>query len=72
MEKIYFRYGITTIQDGFTGEKEWALLQRLSKDRKLTADIVSYVDINSCPHILENNKEYNEKYINNLKMHRNV
>ncbi len=67
-ENIYFRYGITTVQDGFTGEKEWSLLQRLSDDKKLTADVVCYVDINNSPFILENNTEYNKKYINNLKI----
>ena len=67
-ENIYFRYGITTVQDGFTGEKEWGLLQKLSADKKLTADVISYVDINNSPFILENNKEYNNRYINNLKI----
>lgn len=67
-ENIYFRYGITTVQDGFTGEKEWALLHRLSMDKKLTADVVSYVDINNCSSVLENNMAYNNSYINNLKI----
>ena len=67
-ENIYFSYGITTVQDGFTGEKEWTLLKKLSDDKKLTADVVSYIDINSCSHILKNNSEYNRKYVNNLKI----
>ena len=67
-EKIYFKYGITTVQEGFTGVREWNLLKKLSEDNLITADIVAYVDINSCPQILENNKEYNQTYINNLKI----
>lgn len=67
-QQMYFKYGITTIQDGFTGTKEWGLLKKLSDDNKLTADIVAYVDINNCPDILTDNTEYNRKYINNLKI----
>ncbi len=67
-QQMYFRYGITTIQDGFTGLKEWGLLKKLSDDGKLVADIVAYVDINSCPKLLENNREYNQNYLNNLKI----
>lgn len=67
-QQMYFKYGITTIQDGFTGLKEWGLLKKLSDDGKLTADIVAYVDVNSCPQILENNKQYNKTYKNNLKI----
>ncbi len=67
-EREYFRYGITTVQDGFTGVKEWSLLKKLSDENRLTADVVCYVDINNCPEILENNKDYNKKYINNLKI----
>jgi len=67
-QQMYFKYGITTIQDGFTGLKEWGLLKKLSDDGHLIADIVSYVDINTCPQILTNNSEYNKNYIKNLKI----
>jgi len=67
-ENEYFRYGIGTIQDGFTGVKEWSLLKKLSDENRLTADVVCYVDINNCPEILEDNKIYNKKYIKNLKI----
>ncbi len=64
----YFKYGITTIQDGFTGDKEWALLKKLSDDKKIKADVVCYIDINHCQNILRNNLDYNKEYINNLKI----
>ncbi len=67
-EREYFRYGITTIQDGFTGLKEWSLLKKLSDENRLTADVVCYVDINSYPEILEHNEAYNKRYISNLKI----
>lgn len=67
-QEMYFKYGITTIQDGFTGLKEWGLLKKLSDDKQLVADIVAYVDINGCPQLLSENMEYNRKYINNLKI----
>ena len=67
-ENIYFKYGITTVQDGFTGEKEWVLLKKLSEDKAFTADVVSYIDINNCKDILSKEKQYNKNYINNLKI----
>ncbi len=70
MEKAqdyYFKYGITTIQDGFTGMKEWALLKKLSDEGALKADVVCYVDIDKASHILTNNPEY-KNYKNNLRI----
>lgn len=67
-ETEYFRHGITTVQDGFTGIKEWELLKKLSDEKRLNADVVCYVDINTCPEILERNEKYNKKYVNNLKI----
>lgn len=67
-EDDYFKCGITTIQDGFTGQKEWSLLKQISDDKKMKADVVCYIDINHTPDILRNNMEYNNKYINNLKI----
>lgn len=67
-QKEYFSYGITTIQDGFTGLKEWALLKKLSDDHILKADVVCYIDIAKTPQLLADNTAYNRNYINNLKI----
>ena len=67
-QKEYFRYGITTVQDGFTGLKEWAMLKKLSDDHILKADVVCYIDIAKTPQLLADNIEYNKTYINNLKI----
>lgn len=66
-QKEYFRYGITTVQDGFTGVKEWALLKKLSDDHMLKADVVCYIDIAKAPQLLTDNAGYNKTYVNNLK-----
>jgi len=67
-QKEYFRYGITTVQDGFTGIKEWSLLKKLSDDRRLKADVVCYIDIAKAPQLLAGNMNYNKAYVNNLKI----
>ncbi len=66
-QEYYFKYGITTVQDGFTGLKEWGLLKKLSDDGKLKADVVAYVDIDKCSYILKDNPDYSD-YKNNLKI----
>ncbi len=66
-QELFFKHGITTIQDGFTGVKEWALLRKLADDKKLKADVVSYIDIDKCSYILNNNLQYTQ-YNNNLRI----
>ncbi|MBQ3009122.1 MAG: amidohydrolase [Oscillospiraceae bacterium] len=66
-QKEYFRHGITTVQDGFTGLKEWALLKKLSDDHRLKADVVCYIDIAKTPQLLADNISFNKTYVNNLK-----
>lgn len=64
----YFKYGITTIQDGFTGRQEWRLLKKASEDGFLKGDVVCYVDIKDNADILKDNPQYANKYKDNLKI----
>ncbi len=66
-QELYFKYGITTMQDGFTGAKEWALLSSLAKENRFKADVVAYIDIDKASYILKNNPQYAE-YNNNLRI----
>ncbi|MEG0019708.1 MAG: amidohydrolase family protein, partial [Oscillospiraceae bacterium] len=66
-EHEYFKHGITTVQDGFTTQKEWAILSSMAQDNQLSADVVCYVDLKDSKSILEN-EGYKNKYSNNLKI----
>ena len=57
-EKTYFRYGITTIQDGLTRKAEWQLLQKMDQAGALTGDVVAYINLVDSQQVLEENREY--------------
>lgn len=67
-EKTYASYGITTTHDGMVTNTEFYLLQEMSKNKKLTLDIVGYVDINNCSSIIDTNPKFIKKYINHFKI----
>lgn len=66
-EQEYFKYGVTTIQDGFTSEKEWKALSLLAQEDKLIADIICYIDLKNSKALLEQ-QLYKSKYHNRLKI----
>ncbi|MEG1895721.1 MAG: amidohydrolase family protein, partial [Oscillospiraceae bacterium] len=66
-EQEYFKHGITTVQDGFTTDKEWAILSYMAQNKQLAADVVCYVDLKDSKAILKN-EEYKNRYNNNLKI----
>lgn len=67
-EDIYFKNGITTIQDGITRQTEWRLLDGMAEKQEIRADVVSYVDLKLNPEILTDNPQYVKKYKNHLKI----
>lgn len=67
-QDIYFSYGITTIQDGMTKEKEWQMLELFSKSGQMKADMVAYVDIKDHAGMVETYEKYVDKYDNHLKI----
>lgn len=67
-EKDYLSYGITTVQDGLTRENEWEKLRYMSEHNLLKLDTVCYIDIDGYKYIMNNNPEYQDKYINRLKI----
>ena len=67
-QDVYMKNGITTAQDGITKQEEFELLKEASKRKKLKIDVISYVDIKDYSNILEDNKDYVEKYRNRYKI----
>ena len=67
-EKIYASFGITTVQDGLTKEKEFTLLKCMAEKQMLDLDIVSYVDIKNSKEIVEQNKNFVKNYHQHYKI----
>lgn len=67
-QEVYFSYGITTIQDGMTKDKEWQMLKLFSDSGQMKADVAAYVDIKDHAGMVETWKEYVDKYKNHLKI----
>lgn len=67
-QEVYFSYGITTIQDGMTKDKEWQMLKLFSDSGRMKADVAAYVDIKDHAGMVETWKEYVDKYKNHLKI----
>lgn len=67
-EEFYLEHGITTIQDGITKKKEWAVLKKMADQELFHADIVSYVDMKTDKHILDENREYTKGYRHHLRI----
>ena len=71
VEKAEFEYlknGITTVQEGLAKEEEWNVLKYMSENKMLKTDVIAYIDIKKSSNIVENNKKYIRKYVNNLKI----
>lgn len=67
-EKLYFKYGITTIQDGITKPADWAVLRALAERKRFTADVVSYIDIFEGSALLRENEAYANGYKDHLRI----
>ncbi len=67
-EGIYASYGITTVQDSFTTEKEYKILEDMAKNEMLNLDVISYMDMKTSRSIIERNRRIVRKYINNYKI----
>lgn len=66
-QEIYFSHGITTIQDGLTRDADWALLQTAADQGRLQADIVSYIDLQQCRGLAQDNPRL-KQYRGHLKL----
>ena len=67
-EDIYFRHGITTIQEGVCGRSEWTLLLKMAEQKRLRADVVCYADMVQHAALLAEYPEYVNQYRNRLKL----
>ena len=68
VQEKYFSYGITTDQDGLTKKDDFELLKEVAKEENLKVDVVSYIDLEGNKKVAEENKDYINKYKNNLKI----
>lgn len=66
-QEEYLRYGITTVQDGFTKAGEWSLLTQMAQEGRLKVDVVCYADMKGNRPLMAQAKGY-EDYQGHLKM----
>lgn len=50
-QDIYLRHGITTVQEGLTGQGELALLKQMAQAGRLRVDVAAYVDLDKAPNL---------------------
>ncbi len=67
-QRVYSRYGITTVQDGLTGEAEMAWLDQAAKPGDLFLDVVAYADLKNAPSLLQQYPAYRQRYHRGLKL----
>ena len=67
-QEIYLQNGITTAQDGMTGQKELALLRLLAERQQLKLDVVGYVDLANFPDLLAQTPAYSGGYRHHLRL----
>lgn len=67
-QEIYLQNGITTAQDGMTGQKELALLRLLAERQQLKLDVVGYVDLANFPDLLAQTPTYSGGYRHHLRL----
>ncbi len=67
-EREYLKYGVTTVQDGRTQEKDFRLLCSLAEEGKLHLDVVAYIDLKNDRAAAQKNKRYIGSYKNHLKI----
>lgn len=67
-QDTYLKYGITTVQDGFTPYGCVFLYKDLAENNKFKIDIVSYLDAENCRELIKCNPEYIKQYHNHYKI----
>lgn len=68
VQKLYLKYGITTVQDGATNKDMLKLLTMLDRNGMLDIDVVSYLMVNEPEDIIEEYSEFDNKYYNHFKV----
>lgn len=68
VQEQYFRYGITTAQEGYAKEKELLLLSKAAEKNLLKIDVVAYADIKTCYGKLKEFNSYQKRYQNHFKI----
>lgn len=66
-EKVYLRYGITTVQDGMVKGGNLPMLERIAKGPGFTVDVIGYVDLKDHQGLLEEHPEYVEASTGNFR-----
>lgn len=60
-QRSYLRYGITTVQDGYTQRPEWELLKAMDEQERLVVDVISYADLKENHALMQEGKAYEAK-----------
>ena len=64
----YFKYGITTVQEGMLSEELIPIYKEMIKEEILKIDVVTYMDIKSKEKIEKEFPDNIKKYYNNMKI----
>ena len=67
-QDIYLRHGITTVQEGLTGQGELVLLKQMAQAGCLRVDVAAYVDLDKAPNLAQENPTYLMGYRQRLKI----
>mgnify|MGYP002264324038 CR=1 FL=1 len=67
-QDIYLRHGITTVQEGLTGQGELVLLKQMAQAGCLRVDVAAYVDLDKAPNLAQENPTYLMGYRQGLKI----
>ena len=67
-QQIYLSYGITTVQDGLTGEREYGFLEKAAEEGVLLVDVVGYIDLNKAEQLTERGGRYMKEYSGHFKL----
>ena len=68
LEKEFIKNGISTIIWTKIGKVEFAFLKQISEEKRLSVDIVAYVDIVSSKQVMDDNCVTYRKYRNHLRL----
>lgn len=67
-QEIYLKNGITTVQDGLTGTREFEQLEYAAEQGLFTLDVNAYVDLKNAKELMEKGREYTGDYRGGLRL----
>lgn len=67
-QHTYVKYGITTVQEGFVREEDWAGLKAMAEGQQFVVDVIGYIDMKNSSTLVQNEAKYVKKNVNRLKI----